>query len=331
MTEIQIEPKMRRAFHGPLAAWFQKHKRDLPWRTDRTPYRVTVSEFMLQQTQVSTVLPYYARWMKQFPSWSTLARANETEVIKAWEGLGYYTRARNLHRLAQAVVERGGELPADVASLRSLPGIGPYTAGAISSLAFEQKAALVDGNVIRVLARVFHITEDVSQPRVQKAFWALAEGLLPEKHCGAHNESLMELGAMLCTPHNPQCLLCPLQPVCQSPDPDALPVKKRTAIVESEETLAILHQGESLWCEPPAGGRQRLGSFWKLPLFDPSQMSQGDEITRFTYGITKYRVRLTAVNATWKKKPSATGQWVTPEEITRHAFPAAHRKVLKFL
>jgi A/G-specific adenine glycosylase len=323
--------KEKQAFHQGLKNWFLCRQRNLPWRINRTPYRVAVSEFMLQQTQVATVLPYYERWMQRFPDWSSLAEARETVVLKAWEGLGYYSRARNLQHLAQAVMERGGELPQDAAALREMPGIGPYTAGAISSLAFGKKAALVDGNVIRVLSRVFNVSEDVSLPRVQKAFWALAEGLLPDENCGAHNEALMELGALTCTPHNPQCLLCPLQSVCRAPEPELLPVKKRAITVEAKETLSVIRRGQKLWCERPSGGKGRLAAFWKLPAFDPQAMTAGRELTRFTYGITKYRVRLTVLEATWKQAPALNGEWLTAAQVQKHSFPAAHRKALKSL
>lgn len=177
-----ISPSVRRAFHTGLVAWFLKHQRDLPWRkaNGRDPYAVAVSEFMLQQTQVATVIPYFERWMKTFPTWKSLANAPEDRVLKQWEGLGYYRRARNLQALARAVMEKhAGELPADVGQLRALPGIGPYTAGAIASFAFGISAPLVDGNVQRVFARVFDLNWDLAKPAVQKAFWELAGQLVP--------------------------------------------------------------------------------------------------------------------------------------------------------
>jgi A/G-specific adenine glycosylase len=326
-----LTPKIRRAFHRDLAAWYRIHHRDLPWRRTKDPYAIVVSEFMLQQTQVKTVLPYYDRWLKKFPNWRALAQAQPEAVLKTWEGLGYYTRARNLHRLAQAVVENHhGVLPDDPAVLLTLPGIGRYTAGAIASIAFDRRAAVLDGNVLRVFARVFACSDNISQPAVQKEFWQLAEDLLPPSDCSQHNQALMELGALLCTPRQPQCLLCPLRLVCRADPPEAYPVKTKMIVVEKKETLALLDRSGQWWCEPPPV-TGRLAGFWHFPQFDPRSMTAGPEITSFTYGITKYRVRLKACSATWKKSAPAEGKWFTRAEMEKLPFPAAHRRLFSFL
>ncbi|MCU0656453.1 MAG: A/G-specific adenine glycosylase [Polyangiaceae bacterium] len=210
-------PAPRPGLAAELIAWFDRSARDLPWRTNRTGYRVWVSEIMLQQTRVSTVIPYYERFLAAFPTLRDLAAADIEQVLALWSGLGYYRRARGLHEGARDVVARfQGELPADVEQLLSIKGIGPYTAGAIASLAFGIQTPLVDGNVIRVLARLFAIQEDARQARVQKQIWALAGSLVPQDRPGAFNEALMELGATTCLPQQPLCLLCPLAPRCDA-------------------------------------------------------------------------------------------------------------------
>ena len=214
-----------------LRRWFLSNARDLPWRRTRDPYRVLVSELMLQQTQVARVLDFYERFLTRFPSLEQLARATPGRVRESWEGLGYYARARNLHRLARQVTHRpadasdglstrspSGTLPSDPAALRLLPGIGAYTAGAVASFAFERRAALVDTNVARVLARVFAPELNPKRPRDLKALWTIAEQLLPRtgKASWTHNQALMELGALICTARIKRCDKCPLSANCRS-------------------------------------------------------------------------------------------------------------------
>jgi len=207
------------AFRRKLHAWFRKHSRDLPWRTTRDPYRVLVSELMLQQTQVSRVLDYYQRFLDRFPDLSTLATARPKRVMEAWEGLGYYARARNLHKLARHVTsEQAGVIPAEPARLRELPGVGAYTAGAVASFAYERRAALVDTNVARVLNRVFAPALAPKSGPGLKALWAIAEQLLPRtgKQTWTHNQALMELGALVCSARAPKCGVCPVRSACRS-------------------------------------------------------------------------------------------------------------------
>ncbi len=207
-----------------LVSWHALHQRELPWRTapagQRDPYSVWISEIMLQQTRVETVIDYYRRWMARFPTVLALAESDLQEVLKVWEGLGYYARARNLHKAAQQVVAtHGGQLPADRRVLLALPGIGRYTAGAILSLAFNQPEPILDGNVKRVLARLFDIDQPIDATPVVAELWRHAGSVVeaaPAGHAGACNEALMELGATICTPQNPRCLLCPLVDECQA-------------------------------------------------------------------------------------------------------------------
>src|SRR6185369_3543428 len=202
-------------FSRKLLAWYGRHKRALPWRDVGDPYRTWISEIMLQQTQVDTVIPYYQRWLERFPTVQALAESPLNDVLALWEGLGYYSRARNLHRAAQQVAaERGGALPQTVDELLALPGIGRYTAGAIASIAFGVDAPVLDGNVKRVLARVFDIQTDVKSPAGARELWALAASLVPSGRAGDYNQALMDLGATLCTPRAPACDICPVRELC---------------------------------------------------------------------------------------------------------------------
>jgi len=213
---IEIDPARRREFSRRLRAWFRNHGRDLPWRRTRDPYRVLVSELMLQQTQVSRVIDYYERFLARFPTLDHVADAPKRSVLKSWTGLGYYARARNLHALARHVIRDGGAIPDDPEKLRTLPGIGAYTAGAVASFAYERRAALVDTNVARVLQRVFLPALDPKSSRGQRATWAIATQLLPRtgRHTWVHNQALMEVGALICTARVRHCNRCPVAQLC---------------------------------------------------------------------------------------------------------------------
>ncbi len=252
-----------------LLQWYAANARDLPWRRTRDPYRVWISEIMLQQTQVDTVIPYYRRWLKRFPTVKALAQAPLSGVLTMWEGLGYYSRARNLHKAAQKVMaEFGGRLPRDTASLKSLPGIGRYTAGAIASIAFNVDAAVLDGNVKRVLARVFNIADDVKSPAGERKLWVLAESLMPLGRAADHNQALMDLGAAICKPQNPTCLLCPLLGVCEAQrlgvQGKRPVVKKKPPAPHYDVTAAVIrNNGRVLIAQRPAD--KLLGGLWEFP------------------------------------------------------------------
>lgn len=205
------------AFQADLLGWFAAEQRDMPWRRTRDPYGVWISEVMLQQTQVDTVRDYWVRFMEKFPTVEALAASHLDAVLKAWEGLGYYTRARNLHKAARAVAERhGGTLPADPDALRALPGFGPYTAGAVAAIAFNLPEPAVDGNVLRVLSRLTDCHDDVTLPATRKRFEALARSLTPDGAASAFVQALMELGALVCTPRKPACHACPVAGACRA-------------------------------------------------------------------------------------------------------------------
>jgi A/G-specific adenine glycosylase len=226
--KVTIDPRLRVEFGRRLRAWYRANARDLPWRRTRDAYHVLVSELMLQQTQVSRVESYYGEFLARFPTLADVARARPARVMEAWNGLGYYARARNLHRLARQVTDGGRSperpLPAEPAELRALPGIGAYTAGAVASFAYERRAALVDTNVARVLKRAFAPTVDTKSPRGQRVAWQLAESLLPRtgRATWTHNQALMELGALICTARIAHCDRCPVRRQCRSASkPDA--------------------------------------------------------------------------------------------------------------
>ena len=215
-TPVAIEPARARDFSARLRKWFRRHGRDLPWRRTRDPYHVLVSELMLQQTQVARVVDYYHAFTTRFPTLGHVAEAAPHDVTAAWSGLGYYARARNLHALAQRVTRDGGTLPAEPEALRTLPGIGRYTAGAVASFAYERRAALVDTNVARVLRRVFAPTLEPKATQTEHAVWAIAEAVLPRtgRATWVHNQAVMELGATVCQARVRRCEVCPVRDVC---------------------------------------------------------------------------------------------------------------------
>ncbi len=268
-----------------LLRWFAQHRRPLPWRMSRDPYRVWVSEVMLQQTRVDTAIPYYQRFLERFPTVEALAAAPEEDVLKAWEGLGYYSRARKLQQAAREVVERyGGRFPDDAEALAALPGIGPYTAGAVAAIAFNRPVAAVDGNVLRVMARVLGIAEDVARPVVRRRIAAAVEAMIPEGQASAFAEALMELGALVCTPRRPACTACPWQDGCaarQDGQEEILPVRSaRTRPRTVYGAVALIHRGdEVLVARRPGDGL--LAGTWEFPWTQaPSAAQAGPELAR---------------------------------------------------
>lgn len=258
-----------------LIDFYRGRRRDLPFRRTRDPYAIWVCEVMAQQTQIATLVPYWERWMRRFPTVRALAEAPLDDVLGAWAGLGYYARARSLHAAARLVVDRHrGRLPADPEALRALPGVGPYTAGAVASIAFGRRAAAVDGNVARVYARLFGIEEDVRAAATQKRLWRLAEALVPEEAPGDFNQALFDLGATICTPRAPACLACPLAERCAARAAgrqEALPVvRRRLAAIEREVHAAlIVRAGRWLLCRRVPRGL--FGGLWELPALDALQ------------------------------------------------------------
>jgi len=260
---------MKTDLSAKLLAWYAKQARALPWRDHPDPYAVWVAEVMLQQTRVKTVKPYFQRWMERFPDVQHLAQASLQEVLALWEGLGYYSRARNLHRAAQLLVaEHGGKLPSSAAGLRKLPGIGRYTAGAIASMAFKQDEPVLDGNIRRVLARLFNVTELYRSPAGERRLWTLAREHLPPGQAGDYNQALMDLGALVCTPRAPDCAHCPLSVICLARQMGIQEQRPRKAakprVPHYRVAAAVIHRGgEVLIAQRPNDGL--LGGLWEFP------------------------------------------------------------------
>ncbi len=269
----KIDAGIKAYFGAELLGWFRRESRDLPWRRSRDPYHIWVSEIMLQQTRVDTVIPYFHRFMERFPTIRELAAAPEAEVLKAWEGLGYYSRARNLQAAARQVVEQhGGSVPRDKASVSALKGVGPYTAGAILSIAFNLPEPAVDGNVMRVLSRFFDLDGDIAKPAVRAGLEKLAKELIPEGEAAGFNQALMELGALVCTPRSPGCLACPVMERCAgrlAGREQELPVKTKAKPPKPVYRLAVLvwgagvNAGKVLVRQRPEDGL--LARMWELP------------------------------------------------------------------
>ncbi|HEY1204492.1 MAG: A/G-specific adenine glycosylase [Bryobacteraceae bacterium] len=267
-------------FRARIERWYESAKRDLPWRRTRDPYRIWVSEIMLQQTRVAAAVPYFERFLERFPDAPALAAAAEAEVLAAWAGLGYYSRARNLHRAAQAIAAAG--FPRDYDAIRALPGVGGYTAAAIASIAFGLPHAVLDGNVIRVLARLLAEREAVGSAAAKGRLRALADRLLDRKRPGDYNQALMELGATVCLPRSPRCSACPVAAMCEARRrglADRLPVKapRATAVVIARELLLVRRCGRCLlWQRPPDSGS--MAGFWELPETDQLPQAARREI-----------------------------------------------------
>jgi A/G-specific adenine glycosylase len=326
-----------RAFRRSLAEWFARHGRDDPWRRTSDPYAILVSEVMLQQTQVATVLGkgYYQRFLTSFPDLAALAAADDATLLKAWEGLGYYRRARMLRETARAVISRhAGVFPQETTELLKLPGIGPYTAGALRAFAFGLPAVLVDGNVNRVLARLMDFRQPVDETSGRKRIHAWAAALADERNPRVHHAALMELGQRLCRPGVPDCHACPVARHCRTRRPETLPLKARKTAVSAVDEHAI-------WLRDAAGrlllhrevGPRRTG-LWKLPLREAAAVGHLPVLAEQSYAITRYRVRLRVHDggtapARW---PLEDGDaWIAPDDIPDLAMAAPFRKAVEKL
>jgi A/G-specific adenine glycosylase len=268
-----LKPRTLRTFQSRLLAWFRAHRRDLPWRASRDSYRVWIAEIMLQQTRIAAVIPYYEKFLRRFPSVESLARARQPEVLKLWSGLGYYSRARNLHTAAkQIVVHHGGQFPRDLEAALTLPGIGCYTAAAVLSIAYDAPLAVLDGNVARVLARLGAVRGDLRAPRTWRALSNTAQDLLAPHHAGDWNQALMELGETVCTPRSPRCEKCPIGKWCEARAQglvDVIPAPRRKrAAIAAKIAAAIFRdpQGRTLLVKDPGAHDGVLFSrMWQFP------------------------------------------------------------------
>jgi A/G-specific adenine glycosylase len=323
VNEAKLDPA---PFRKSLIAWFEKSGRNLPWRRTHDPYAILVSEIMLQQTQVVTVLDYFARWMKRFPDFATLAGASEADVLAQWQGLGYYSRARNLHHAAQIVMrDHAGKMPATPDEIRTLPGIGRYTAGAVATFAFDVSTPIIDANIARVLARLLDLRTPIDSTAGQAVVWGEAEALQPAHNAGLFNSAIMELGALICLPRSPKCLICPVQKFCRATDPESLPVKKpRRKTVELTEQCALITRKDLILLEQQVGSRWR--GLWKLPLLRSTTVRP--PLLQFTYPFTHHRVTLSIFS---EPSPEATAPlqcWFKIKEIDNIAIAAPHRRAI---
>ena len=339
-----------------LLRWYEKHRRRLPWRDDSRPYYVWLSEVMLQQTQVDTVTPYFERFVRAFPDINTLAAADQQAVLKLWEGLGYYSRARNLHRTARTLVERhGGELPDDAEALSELPGFGPYTTAAVGSIAFGHPAPAIDANVLRVFCRFWGIDTDVRHPALRKELQARLAPFIASATPSTFNQAMMELGALVCRPRSPHCQACPLQRDCVAFHTNRtaqLPTRgpRRpvplyaivVGVVWKDGTLLLARRRQN----------QMLGGLWVFPggkLRDAETPAEtlrreirtetglcvdvGHPYCRVEHGYTHFRITLTAFRCEWRSgEPKPLGsdevRWVRLKDIGAYPLPKANHKVL---
>jgi len=348
-TQHDFEKRLQKR----LKSWYNRNKRDLPWRKTRDPYRILVSEIMLQQTQVATVIPYYLRFIRTFPMVALLARSPLQNVLKLWEGLGYYSRARNLHRAAQAIHEQwNDQVPSTVEGLSALPGIGRYTAGAVASIAFDVAAPILDGNVRRVLCRIFAIRKDPRDAVVQERLWGLAEELLPERNVGDFNQAMMELGATVCLPRTPSCSVCPVREYCRAHRlglQNRLPVRiEGRAIPHNDVAVALIQNGRSLMIGPRPE-RGLLAGLWSFPEMDSPNPTTSRGIEReveIRFGLRSKLLRpLEPVTHTFSHKRITyhsflfncvsppkhlpePWQWIPAEKIKDYPLPTATRKIL---
>ena len=343
-----------------LLDWFSKNARDLPWRRTRDPYAIWVSEIMLQQTQVKTVMPYWEHWMRELPTIEAAANASADKIHKLWEGLGYYTRARNLQKAARLILERhGGKFPKKFEDVLALPGIGRYTAGAICSIAFNQPMPILDGNVIRVLTRIFGIKKNPREKETNAFLWQLAGQLVQNsklktkssKPCCSHlNQSLMELGALVCASRNPRCQICPARKLCvafRENRVDKLPNLGRRTTATTRHFVAFIvgRDGKFLVRQRPAGVVN--AHLWEFPNFEINGSTQDakaifnsafdfepeeiQSLCKLKHSITRYRITLEAFYVRLPKQPEISeGIWLPHSRFDSLAFTAAHKKLASF-
>lgn len=360
-----------RRFHRSLRSWYRTHARNLPWRNSSDPYVVWISEIMLQQTTVAAVTPYFERFVHRFPTVLALADADQSEVLRHWEGLGYYSRARNLHKAARIIAhDRKGDFPDDVAGWQALPGIGRYTAGAIVSFAYDRPAPIVEANTLRLYSRLTAYADDPHGTAGQRALWNFAEQLVPKKSPGAFNQALMDLGATLCTVSDPNCSRCPVRTCCQAlrtDQVDAIPrPRTRPTITDvAEASVAISKAGAFLLRQRTDA--ERWAGLWDFPRFElPDEVipPQNDRTTRrltgnwtgyledriveqtgirtqvdtlatkFTHGVTRYRIHLYCClgrHLGGRRSPDQNIRWVPPEEFDQLPLSVTGRKFANFL
>jgi A/G-specific adenine glycosylase len=341
-----------------LLAWFDRHRRDLPWRRDRDPYRVWVSEVMLQQTTVAAVGPYFERFLAAFPTVTDLANADEQAVLRLWEGLGYYRRARHLHQAARRLVaEHGGQLPDDPAVWADLPGVGRYILGAVLSQAFDRRLPIVEANSLRVLCRLFGYTDDPRAGEGQKWLWDKAREIMPSKRAGDFNQAIMELGALVCAPTAPKCDACPLAGECvarQTGKQSLIPRKAdRPAVTEVQEIALVIRRGPRVLLAQRPPDAARWANLWEFPHGELTtgetheaaaerllkQLTGldaivGSELLTIRHGVTRFRITMTCLEAEYRggrfrSEFYRRGRWLRPAELADYPVSAPQRTLAR--
>ncbi len=309
------------AFRRALLAWYGKHGRDLPWRHTRDPYAILVSEIMLQQTQVATVIPYYNRWLQRFPDFRTLAAAAESDVLHAWQGLGYYARARNFHALAKAVTN----FPTVVEEMRRLPGIGRYTANAVATFAFDKSVPVVEANIARLLARLTNLQAPIDSAIGCESLWNCAAALVPKRNARQFNSALMDLGATICAARQPKCQICPVRKFCSAVDPSTLPRKRaRPSLRTMIERHSFAQRGGRVLLEQSTG---RWRGMWILPHL-PNESKPARALHRSVFPFTHHRITLCVHRGL---SPSTRTRWFSVSSLDSIPMPSPHRRALVHL
>ena len=347
-------------FQNQLLDWYQKKKRDLPWRQGSDPYHIWVSEIMLQQTRVETVIPYFERFITQFPSIDSLANANEEEVLKAWEGLGYYSRARNLQKGVREVQEKyGGRVPVSKEEILSISGIGPYTAGAVLSIAYGKAEPAVDGNVLRVFSRLLNSFEDVSKAKTKKTIEQTVKNCIPHYAASDFNQALMELGATVCIPRSPRCSQCPVKNHCEARKEGTqtlLPIKAKKKPGKIIYRIGLLIHSENRWAVVQRPSEGLLASMWEFPSIESEELLSNQEwedkimrefgleikvekepwmFVEHTFSHLKWQLSMyrfekqNLVVAKDQESLPSNWQWVNREQMERLSFPKAYKQVVK--
>jgi len=342
--QIVTSPKNARAFRRSLLQWFRRRGRDLPWRRTRDPYAILVSELMLQQTQVSTVIAYYNEWLRRFPDFASLARASENDVLRAWQGLGYYARARNLQATARSVMDQfWGRFPRSLEQMQQLPGIGRYTAHAVANFAFDQPVPIIETNTARVLTRLFDFRESIDSRRGRQTLWRHAARLVPKSNTSIYNSALIDLGALVCIARQPKCGICPVKTFCRAKNPQILPVRKSRPRTKRliEQHAFVVRQGKILLEQSST----RWRGMWILPPFKFDRFKRSSFHRRAIYTsvfpFTNHRValkvysqrrqRMHASNDEFDIMNKDAQRWIRIDTLDSIPMPSPHRRAVRHL
>jgi A/G-specific adenine glycosylase len=324
--QIVISAEKVRQFRHSLLHWFRLNARDLPWRKTYDPYAILVSEFMLQQTQVATVIPYYNEWLRRFRDFDSVARASQNDVLHAWQGLGYYNRARNLHAASKIVRDQHrGILPGDIVALRKLPGVGRYIANAVATFAFNQSVPIVEANSSRVLTRLFDMRGSIDSAVSREKLWEYATQLVPKPNPARFNSALIDLGALVCLPKKPKCAICPVEGFCRAKNPESLPIKKNKARTRRlvERHAFVVRKGRVLLEQ----SFTRWRGMWILPRLETEAL--GRPLYRSTFPFTNHQIGLLVYRRATPKRVGPEQKWF--KSIDDIAMPSPHRRAAQAL